>query len=280
MTLILLVFLVIPAVQAQERVNRDAFYNSAAGFHLLIPAGWENRSTDTYARFVQPETDISIYAAAVPTTDMQAGLDEALRLIEPAFASSPAQTNEVNLPNGAWRQNVYTLGENASLTAYGQVYEGTTYVVAWYSPENAAQPVIVPSANVEEAASAALNLLGYTPGDATASDEINIGEQLWTRSTYEGTPPLTVLARAGEQAAQVIVKPGAPDDSDTALPVFFALLTGFFITPVTTPYLYLGLAAAGIIAVLFIGMMLLRARSLHADIETLETLEGDERVRA
>jgi hypothetical protein len=275
---LLLILFFVPAAQAQERINRDAFYNSADGFHVLIPAGWENRSTENFAHFVQPDTGVNIYAAAAPTTDMQAGLDEVLGQIDPAFAGQPAQTTEVNLANGTWTQNIYALGEDASLTAYGQVYEGTTYVVVWYSTENGTQPVIVATAEDQDGITTALDALGYRPGDPASTDEMEIGEQIWTRSVFDGTAPLTVLARVGEQATQVIVKPGAPDDSDATLPVFFALLTGFFITPATTPYLYLGLAASGIIAVLFIAMLLLRYRSLRKDMETLEALEADNRA--
>lgn len=273
--LILIVTLVfaVSVVHAQESagISREAFYNSADGFHVLIPPGWDNQSTGAYAHFIHPQTQVSVYATAAATTDVQAGIAEALGVLQPDLAAETPQTSEIMLSNGTWTQNTYALGDSASLTAYGQEYEGSTYVVIWHSPQRAIQPVIVPGAVVEDGISAALTALGYTPDQGAATEEVTIGEQVWTRSAGED---VTVLARVrGELTHAVVASGGAVEGAD-ALPVFFNLLTGFFLTPVTTPYLYLGLAVTTLIGLVFVGSLALRARSLRQDIKTLEALEA------
>ncbi len=273
--LILIVTLVfaVSVVHAQESagISREAFYNSADGFHVLIPPGWDNQSTGAYAHFIHPQTQVSVYATAAATTDVQAGITEALGTFQPDLAAETPQISEIMLSNGTWAQNIYALGDSASLTAYGQEYEGSTYVVIWHSPQRAIQPVIVPGAVVEDGISAALTALGYTPDQGAATEEVTIGEQIWTRSAGED---VTALARVrGELTHAVVASGGAVEGAD-ALPVFFNLLTGFFLTPVTTPYLYLGLAVTTLIGLVFVGSLALRARSLRQDIKTLEALEA------
>jgi hypothetical protein len=278
---ILMVFILaaVPVVSAQEGggISREALYNSADGFHVLIPQGWDNQSISAYAHFVHPETQVSIYAGSAATTDVQAGIADVLSQTVPDVTAEPLQTGQVILSNGTWTQNIYQPSDDSSLTAYGQVYEDSTYVVLWHSPQSAIQPVIVPSDEVEAGISQALNTLGYVAGEPTATEEIEIGEQVWTRNVYEDA---TALARVRGDSTHVIVASGELASGGTALPAFFNLLTGFFLTPATAPYLYLGVGAVAVIAVIYIGTLLLRTRNLRKDIETLEALESDSRATA
>jgi hypothetical protein len=263
--------------QESAGISREALYNSADGFHVLIPQGWDNQSTEAYAHFVHPQTQVNIYADSSATTDVQAGIDEVVRLVVPDFAGEPAHTSQVILSNGTWTQNVYQPGDESSLTAYGQVYEGSTYVVVWYSPQNAAHALIVPGEDAQSAIGEALNTLGYSAGEPTATEDVEFGEQVWTRNIYAD---VTALARARGDSTLVIVDAGTDVEEDTGLPVFFTLLTSFFLTPVTTPYLYLGLAVTAIVALVYIASLVLRARNLRKDMETLEALEDDARATA
>lgn len=272
-----ILFFCVSAVYAQESegISREALYNSAAGFHVLIPQGWDNRSTESYAHFVDPQTQVNIYADSAATTDVQAGISEVARSVVPDFAGEPLYSSQVILSNGTWTQNLYQLEDGASLTAYGQVYEGSTYVVVWYSPQNAAHALIVPGEDVQSATGEALNTLGYSAGEPTAREDVEFGGQVWTRSVYGD---VTALARVRGDSTLVIVGSEAVTAGEGTLPVFFALLTGFFLTPVTTPYLYLGLAVTAIIALIYVVSLVLRARNLSKDIETLEALEDDTRA--
>lgn len=289
-TAALLVALLVPLFPASaqessaETISQDAFYNSADDYHVIIPPGWDNQSTADYAHFVQPDTQVSLYADAVETTDVQAGIAQALALL-PEADRQPVATSSIILPNGTWTQNIYAPDDGAGLTAYGQVYESMTYVVFWYSPDLAAQPVVVPATDVEEAVTAALGLLQQPAGEVTPADTLAIGSQTWTRvsiapasdDTAPAAEPLTALAYPREEFTQVIVRAGAPDAdvNDAALPIFFGVLSDFFITPATTPYFYLGLGATILILLVFIGMMIVKYRNLRSDLKTLETLAAE-----
>jgi hypothetical protein len=279
LVLFALLFLVVPATFGQDRIAREALYNSPDGFHIPIPQDWENQSTEEYAHFINPEAGVDIYAASAQTADMEAGIREVMSLILPEFAGEPLQVSEVILSNGTWTQSIYAAGDEARMTAYGQVYEGTTYVVVWHNARSQtdAQPLIVPGEDVQPGITAALETLGETPGEPVSTEEIDFNEEAWTLNTYDSTPPVpeafSVLGRVRGENTLVIAN--ITSGSYTPLPVFFSLLTGFFITPATTPYLYLGLAAAAVIAVAFIGTLLVRYRNLRKDMETLATLEGE-----
>ena len=286
-TLAAFFLLVIPAAQAQERVNRDAFYNSTEGFHVLIPTGWENRSSESFAHFYQSEAQVSIYAISVPTTDVQAGIEQAIERVLPDLEVEPI-TSEVILSNGTWTQNIYLPVDDSPtgrISAYGQVYTGNTYVILWHTDAiiTLAQPVIVPGEDVQAGIVAALNLTGTAPEDIFSTEERTFDGVTWTYNVYDSTPSIQVsfstLGRVSGDNTLVLANVTGRTPF-VALPVFFDLLTGFFITPATTPYLYLGLAATAVITVLFLGMMLLRYRSLRKDLETLESLESGERATA
>ena len=269
-----LLFLAVPAVQSQERIALDAFYHSPDGFHLLMPQGWENLSTDTYAHFSDPEADVDIYAASVPTEDAQAGIQEAIGLILPDFDGEPSHVSEVILSNGTWTQEIYRTDDEQYVTAYGQVYDAKTYAVLW-SSVRPAQPVIVSDENVQAGITSALATLGYEVNQPTASEEITVNEQVLTQNVYEATPPITAIGRVRGETTLVMVTTAPLVESDANPLVFFTLLTDFFITPATTPYLYLGLAATAVIALAFIGSLVIRQRNLQKDLETLETLQAE-----
>ena len=271
---LILFFLVVPAAQAQERIALDAFYHSPDGFHLLMPQGWENLSTDTYAHFSNREADTDIYAASLPTEDAQAGIQQAIELVLPDFEEQPSHVSEVILSNGTWTQQIYATNDEQYVTAYGQVYAGSTYVVLWHSTQPV-QPVIVSDEDVQAGITSALATLGYEVEESASSEEITVNEQVLTQNVYDGTPPITAVGRVRGETTLVMVTTDPLVESDANPLVFFTLLTDFFITPATTPYLYLGLVATAVIALAFIGSLVIRQRNLQKDIETLETLQAE-----
>jgi hypothetical protein len=271
LSLILLVVFAVTGsvVWAQERIALDAFYNSPEGFHVFIPTGWENLSTDAYAHFSNPEADI--YAVAVPTEDVQAGIQQAMELILPDFDGEPSHVSEVILSNGTWTQQIYPTNDTQYLTAYGQVYTGSTYVMLWHSVQPV-QPVIVSEEDVQAGMTSALATLGYEVEEPASSEEITINDQTLTQNVYEGTPPITATGRVRGETTLVMVTTA---ESEVNPLIFFTMLTDFFITPATTPYLYLGLVATAVISLAFIGTLVVRQRNLQKDLQTLETLQAE-----
>lgn len=263
---IVFLFLLVPAVQAQNRIGLDAFHNSPDGFHVLIPQGWENLSTQSYARFSNAGVDI--YAASVPTEDVQAGIAQAIDLVLPDFDNEPSHVSQVILSNGTWTQQVYPASDEQYVTAYGQVYAGSTYVIVWYSTQPI-QPVIVSEEDVQTGITSALAILGSEVDEPTSSETITVNEQTLTQNVYDG---ITATGRVRGGSTLVMVSTA---ETEVSPMIFFTLLTDFFITPMTTPYLYLGLVATAVITIVFIGSLIIRQRNLQKDLQTLETLQAE-----
>lgn len=272
-SILLILLLTVTAVQAQERIALDAFYNSPDGFHIFIPTGWGNVSTEDYAHFTSPDADVDVFAASASTEDVVDGIRQVLARVLPDFAGEPSHVSTVILSNGTWTQQLYASDEAPYLTVYGQVYAGSTYVIVWHSAQPL-QPVIVPQEEVQAGIGEGLALLGYEAPEPVATEQVTINAQEWTLNRYEdeSLPAAAGYVRGETTLVMTSTAPAAPDASMLA---FFNLLTDFFITPATTPYLYLGLVATAVISLAFVGTLVIRQRNLQKDLQTLETLQAE-----
>lgn len=264
----LLVALPVSAQEATEEAPTFVFYNSPNDrFHVLIPPGWENRSTDAYAHFVSGTEQI--YALPARTSDTTEGMQTALQTI--GVEVNPFAQSEVRLSNGTWSQKLYTLEDGRAVTAFGQSFEGMTYTIAYVS-ENGARPLLAQSDIVTSGIAGALELVGaqIAPNDL---GELSADSAGWVQTSVAGDTAYSVTARQTGGATFVSVQP-----AETAQPpevFFYTLLLDFFVTPETTDYMALGLAAVGLIMLVVLGTMWLRWRNLRQDMRTLDAL-GDE----
>ncbi len=263
---------------AQEVLGPSAFYNSRDGFHILIPAGWENRSTEAYAHFHHAETAVDVYAITRP---LQAGQDDALAA---AFAglpierpAAPAEVRTVNLVNGEWTQQI-SINAPRRTTVYTQPFAESLHVIVWDSPTGSAQPAIVPGEEIESGLEAALAALGFTEAEAASLDDRAIGAQTWTIASFEDDPAAAIARVRGTLTYAVVAL--EPVESIEALPLFFMQLSDYFVTPQTTPFLYLGLAATALVMLVLIGSMALRARALKQEAITIAALAQEDRAAA
>jgi hypothetical protein len=261
----LLLALPVSAQEATEETPAFVFYNSPNDrFHVLIPPGWEDRSTDLYAHFVNGTEQI--YTVPARTENTSEGMNSALKTI--GVSSEPIAESEVRLANGTWSQKLYTLEDGRAVTSFGQSFEGMTYTVAYLS-ETGARPLIATGEDLQANLVAALSLVGAQPTADSASETDNG----WTQSAAEGEMSYTVFTRSSGSSTFVFVQP-----TDTAEPpevFFYTLLLDFFVTPETTDYMALGLAAIGIIMLVILGTMWLRWRNLRQDMRTLDQLGNE-----
>jgi hypothetical protein len=262
---ILSLLLALP-VQAQEATSETTpfvFYNSPADrFHVLIPPGWENHSTDTYAHFVSGTEQIYVLPARTGST--ADGMQTALETV--GVTLNPFAESQVRVSNGTWTQKLYAPEDGSAVTAFGQSFEGMTYTIVYVS-ESGARPLMAQSADTLAGVEAALALIDVE----SAPDDL--AEAPTTQWIDIQADPYRVTARSSGSATFAFVQPA---DSDALPDVFFyTMLVDFFVTPETTDYMTLGLAATGIILLVIVGTMWLRWRNLHQDMRTLEQLGNE-----
>ncbi|MFQ3568620.1 MAG: hypothetical protein SNJ59_16665 [Aggregatilineales bacterium] len=274
---IVLMLLALPGpLLAQETLGPSAFYNSRDGFHILIPDGWENRSTEAYAHFHHAEAAVDVYAITRP---LRTGQDDALAA---AFAAlpieqpaAPAEARTVNLVNGEWMQQI-SIDPPRRTTLYTQPFAENLHVIVWDSPTGSAQPAIVPGEEVEAGLEAALAALGLSEAEAVSLDEMTIGAQTWTVASFEDEPAAALArVRSALTYAVVVLE---PVESIEALPLFFMQLSDYFVTPQTAPFLYLGLAATALVLLVLVGSIALRARALKQEALTLAALAQEDQA--
>jgi len=259
----------------------DNFYNHESGWHVFIPEGWVNDSTDEYARFSRDFG--AIFAVSYPDApDIETAIDQAIAVALPDFNGTQVDTRELSLINGVWTQRLYR--QNARyVTLHAQDYDGTFYVLI-YSGSDAAVPLIVTS----EDASADTTLARVAITDAARLIEPLLGEPTDITAQAAGDIPnlslltytntdggvTTALGRVRGNAVYVVVGTGGITTLNETS-VYFTSLNDFFITPNTTPYLVLGIGLSTLIAAILVISLILRRQNLLKDEATLRQLDSE-----
>lgn len=275
---IVLMLLALPGpLLAQETLGPSAFYNSRDGFHILIPEGWENRSTEAYAHFHHAEAAVDVYAITRPLQAEPNALAAAFAGLPIELPGTPAEVTTVNLVNGEWTQQISIDGPRRT-TVYTQPFAESLHVIVWDSPTGSAQPAIVPGEEVEAGLEAALAALGFAGAEAVSLEDRPIGAQTWTVASFEDEPAAAIArVRSALTYAVVVLE---PVESIEALPLFFMQLSDYFVTPQTAPFLYLGLGATALVLLVLIGSMALRARALKQEAITIAALAQEDQAAA
>ncbi len=246
----------------------DNFYNNAAGWHVLIPDGWENLSTAEYARFTRDANEIFVTDPAGATVDE--AIRAAIQAARPNFAADTTSKTSINLVNGTWSQFLYVT-DSERITAHAQQYEGGNYVVLFIS-ETGIQPIIIGSDALDTAVTQAAQLYDSSLTQPVTSDQSE-GLQPVRVNTYMNANGDTVTALGRVVSSSTVVMVGTVErDALVNASAYFTVLNDFFLTPDTAPYLWLGVALAfAILAVLVISMFL-RYQNLKRDAAALDTL--------
>jgi hypothetical protein len=286
-SLLVVCLLVSQLVRAQEATPDvtaepiQAYYNEDGRFGIALPLEWENQSEGAITHFHNGRSDIYVMQADV--TDAAAGIQQALGLINADYAGEPLHSSEVTLTNGPWTQQLFRPSETVVISAFGQVYDGRTFVVLHLHEDTTSDlvPVVVLDADVQAGITQALE---WVTGDRAA-------EALEQQQRLTATEATVIEARYGlADEGVALIRAEQPFDSTTnfivveqgsaeaLVPIedtFFQVLLSLFVTPNTTNYLWLGLATSAAVLLVFIAGLVLRQRSLRADLRVLEQLRRD-----
>jgi hypothetical protein len=261
------------SARAQEGgVTTLAFFSHPTErYNILIPAGWDNLSGDG-ARMVNNALGAQIDAFA-----LRGDVEERLRAWSSEAIGAPTldliHTSTVQLTTGQWMQRLYWLPESGTgaLTVFSQRIDDVEYVIT-LSVREPIYSVVVPlesaltdpagASGVVDAGLAALGLEAERIGDVASEGR---GATTWYRQALRvGDEDYTALVRrSGELTADIIVGPAGFASPEYA--VILTVVRDFFLTPDTTSYLALGLAAAFLLLGGFIALLFVRRRNLRRD---------------
>lgn len=283
---VLLAVMLLPfAARAQEETDAEpiplAFYtHPTARYNILLPEGWENRSTAARAHLINQAIGAEVYAVHTADVAPISGTLEALRGLFPDLPEPTLSTHTVTLDTGLWLMSAYTLPDGRALTAYTQVnmVDETAYTIAYVSTAGV-YPLSIPTDAGDIASASGQAASGFTAPDAaplsTETIALTNGTS-WTQTRYPAADDstITVWARPATSAAYyALVQQG-----DTVAPgntLMYAVLQDFFVTPETTQYLTIGLIAVAAVVLLFALSVIVRYRNLAQERRTLETLANE-----
>jgi hypothetical protein len=274
--LLVLSVLFLPAwVRAQETASRVptlTFYSHPTErYNILIPPGWENVSTDD-ARLINTALGAQLDAFAL-RGDVEARLSEWAREAIGAPEIELIHTSTVRLTTGEWTQRLYRLPGSgmSALTVFSQAVDGVNYILA-FSTQQPVYAFVVPleeglvdADDAERAIAAGLAALGL---DAERLSPAEAVDSFYEQALLVGDTPYTALAqRSGELTADVIIGPASAAASEDA--VMLTIVRDFFLTPDTTNYLLLGLAASFLILGGMVVSLIIRRQNLLRDEKAL-----------
>jgi hypothetical protein len=257
-----------------------SFYNHPTErYNVLIPPGWDNLSSDDHAHLRSPDLNADLYALSLPATDTDSTALAVLALAQPDVTADPIPADDVTLTTGAWAQRLFALPNGSAATAFVQTIGERTYAVLYIATDGTSVFVERIDAPIEDEVSAdaamreGLAKLGLTDVTLAADDVIaplaDGGD--YAASYLDGDVAYTVFARPSSiTTADVLI-----GRSDTFKPdhrIALTIVRDFFITPETTNYFLLGLAAVAAVMALFVGLLGARWRNLQKDEATLRQL--------
>jgi CubicO group peptidase (beta-lactamase class C family) len=131
---ILLMLFVLWLIMVNAQNTTATFSDPNGLYSFEIPADWVDESTAEFNVFSN-EGNTYTYLIAVPATDIDSGIREAIDITIPEFASEPVQTTTSPAPNGVWTQKVYILPNDSMLVAVGQLVNDVAYVLILEAPD-------------------------------------------------------------------------------------------------------------------------------------------------
>jgi hypothetical protein len=279
--LLLALMIVLPSFAlAQEAAPQTAYYNPDARFGMPVPPGYKNQTAGDLTHFSNGIGDIYVLQAS--TADLSAGIRATLERIDPAFVTDPAKSSTVNLTNGTWQQAIFTPPSGAIISAFAQVYDNRTFVLAYVhnQPDTDTVAVIVESSDVQAGIADAIQrfidpAFAAEPLETTTTTNPQGTAIVENRYALQDGQALLAQGSVRGDFTYVVLERGPADGLQAVDDAFFTVLLGFFVTPNTADYLLLGLIVSAIILLGFVVSLILRHRSLQRDLQTIEQLHRE-----
>lgn len=286
--------LMVPVLHAQdeeEDLPEIPYHRSSTGFNvpILQLEGWDDQTTREAALFVNTALNARIYVTAVRTLDDEEAIQSAVASLVDGNLPDASHSSRIGLPNGTWTQQHFTLNET-SISSFALVRSDRTFVLMLVEDSSDYDAVVLavrtplldetdaetPEVDFPAGMRLAVDTLGLTEDTTPDSEFVPELSGDWLVYNYESDDtPLTVIGTQFNNVTYATVVTATAEDALSLAQAFRTTFLGFFTTPDTNSYLYLGLAVVAIIFVVLVGSMWLRHRNAQKDMALVEQLARD-----
>lgn len=258
---------------AQEEPTVPYFQSTA--FNAPIPAGWQDQSRAGIAQFYQAAAQATIRTRIVPAGDVTDAVEQDLQAWLGSPVDSPVYQGKVNLADGTWRSLVYQIGDDATASVMARPNETGIIVISFVEAHPAAKIIMLTIAQTEQndaqtemtAALRTFNISGRADLSAPQTLTLSSGEWL-----LQSSAAAAAMGRALGNDSYIALAEGAVESLPELADAYHSSLLGFYITPDTSSFLWLGLAASfGILGILLFSFVW-RRRGLQKELVLIQTL--------
>ena len=255
-------------------------YFQAAAFNAPIIAGWEDQSSENVAQFHQATAQATIRTAIVRADDAVSGVEQDLRAWLDGDIDAPIYQNKVNLADGTWTVLVYQIDGGATASIIARPSESGIIVISFIETQPNARIIMATIAQGDESQgdgkaemAAALEAFEIADADFGEAETITLSSGDWLR---QSSATAAVMARVFGNDSYVALAAGDIEHLPELADAYYTSLSGFYITPDTSAFLWLGLAAAfGILGMLLFSFVW-RERGLQKELALLRALVKDD----
>jgi len=281
----LLLFSLAIGINAQEEDGEElpiipyiTTSGSVEQFNIPVPDGWRNIGTGELPHLVTDGVEADIYVVAVGANEIELGLEAGIQQIIPEFDAEPRSVGELNMDGNIWTQSVFDLGDQ-DVTAFSLLRNSVVYSLIYVNREPTSNFYMVATrpgeAGVEVGIAEALDRVftGFA-SEPASSTNVELSNGTWLRQSYDDIngEPVNVLGQLRGNTAFVVIEEGDANKIENVNKAFYTVLFGFFVTPDSASYLYMGLAVTfGFIAIMII-TMIVRRSNVVKDAELIRQL--------
>jgi len=247
-------------------------------FNIPLPDGWRNVGTADVPHLVTQDVDAGIYVVAVGSNELEPGVQTAIEQVIPDFDAEPRSVGELNMDGNIWTQTVYDLDNDTDVTAFSMLRDSVVYSLLYVNEEPSNFYMIAtrpddPGVEVGIVEALAQIYPGFE-GEPVSSEPVELSNGTWLRQEYDDIEgeAVSVLGQLRGNTTFVVIEQGEANKIERVNKAFYTVLFGFFVTPASTSYLYMGLAAVfGFTGILILSMVV-RYRNALKDTELIRQL--------
>ena len=245
------------------------YYQSATGFNVPIPNGWENESDESTAHFTNPTLASQIHVTTRPETNVDEAIQNAIADQLDLIDLEVLYNDQVNLADGTWTNAVFQ-SDGISISALGQLRGGQSFVHLF--SENASDSnyyyLVADTDSVNDLTEFVNGTVNNLEDTGTVS--LPIGE--WERQTSEIATRLTHSFNDTQYTLLALEFAEAEEVAN----VLTTHLLGYFVSPNTDAYLYLGLGVTALTLAVFLFSLWWRKRNAEKDLAVIQSLSAEQ----
>lgn len=250
-------------------------YFQSAAFNAPIPAGWQDQSRAGIAQFYQAAAQATIRTRIIPAGDVTDAVEQDLQAWLGSPVDSPVYQGKVNLADGTWRSLVYQIGDDATASVMARPNETGIIVISFVEAHPAAKIIMLTIAQAEQndaqtEMTAALQTFKISGrADLSAPQTLTLSSGEWL---LQSSAAAAVMGRALGNDSYIALAEGGAESLPGLADAYHSSLLGFYITPDTSTFLWLGLAASfGILGILLFSFVW-RRRGLQKELVLIQAL--------